>query len=187
MANFTEQAIKNSFIKLLNEKPLSKISVRDIVEDCGINRNSFYYHFQDIPALIEEIITQLFNSLLEKHPTVSSLGDLFEEVSAYTLNNKKALLHIYNSVSRDLFEKYLLKFCDYAVTAYVDTAFRDKTVAEADRTVIIRFVKCEVFGAYLEWLDRGLSEDSVQEIHRMLTLCHGMSEEIICRSQKTTL
>ena len=45
-------------MKLLNEQPLSKISVRDIVEDCGINRNSFYYHFQDIPSLIEEIIKE---------------------------------------------------------------------------------------------------------------------------------
>ena len=44
MANFTKQAIKASFLQLPNEQPLSKISVRDIVERCGINRNSFYYH-----------------------------------------------------------------------------------------------------------------------------------------------
>ena len=49
MANFTKQAIETAFLQLLNEKPLNKISVRDIVEKCGINRNSFYYHFQDIP------------------------------------------------------------------------------------------------------------------------------------------
>ena len=47
MANFTQKAIKESFIKLLNEKPISKISVKDIVEDCGINRNSFYYHYAE--------------------------------------------------------------------------------------------------------------------------------------------
>ena len=58
MANFTEKAIKASFLKLLNERPLTKITVRDIVEDCGINRNSFYYHYRDIPALLEELITE---------------------------------------------------------------------------------------------------------------------------------
>lgn len=46
MPNFTKKEIKRSFIKLLNEQPLNQISVRDIVEDCGINRNSFYYHFR---------------------------------------------------------------------------------------------------------------------------------------------
>ena len=68
MANFTKQAIKSSFLKLLNEKPLNRISVRDIVEDCGINRNSFYYHFQDIPALLTEIITDETDRLIADYP-----------------------------------------------------------------------------------------------------------------------
>ena len=56
MANFTQKAIKETFIALLEEHPLSDITVKNIVETCGINRNSFYYHYQDIPALIEEIV-----------------------------------------------------------------------------------------------------------------------------------
>ena len=54
MPNFTRRAIKESFLKLLNQRPLNQITVKDIVEDCGINRNSFYYHFEDLPALLEE-------------------------------------------------------------------------------------------------------------------------------------
>ena len=41
MAQFTKQAIINSFLKLLEEMPLDKITVKDIVEDCGVNRNTF--------------------------------------------------------------------------------------------------------------------------------------------------
>ena len=52
MPNFTKMAIKATFIKLLNERPLNRITVKDIVEECGVNRNSFYYHFEDIPALL---------------------------------------------------------------------------------------------------------------------------------------
>ena len=50
MPPFAKREIKNSFIKLLTERPISQITVKDIVEDCGVNRNSFYYHFQDIPS-----------------------------------------------------------------------------------------------------------------------------------------
>ena len=53
MANFTQKAIKDTFLKLLDERPLSQISVKMLVEECGINRNTFYYHYADIPALIE--------------------------------------------------------------------------------------------------------------------------------------
>ena len=42
MLQLTKKAIVNSFIKLLNEKPLDKITVKSIAEDCGINRNTFY-------------------------------------------------------------------------------------------------------------------------------------------------
>ena len=56
MAAATKQIIRDSFIRLLNEKPFSKITVRDIVDDCGINRNSFYYHYQDIYSVLEWIV-----------------------------------------------------------------------------------------------------------------------------------
>ena len=39
MPNFTKMAIKATFIRLLDEKPLSQITVKDIVEECGVNRN----------------------------------------------------------------------------------------------------------------------------------------------------
>ena len=52
MPPFAKREIKNSFIKLLTELPISQITVKDIVEDCGVNRNSFYYHFQDIYDLL---------------------------------------------------------------------------------------------------------------------------------------
>ena len=52
MTQFTKAAIKASFIKLLNKKSLAKITVKEIVEDCKINRNSFYYHFSDILSLL---------------------------------------------------------------------------------------------------------------------------------------
>ena len=46
LANFTQKAIRASFIKLLNQKPLSQITIKDIVDDCGVNRNTFYYYLR---------------------------------------------------------------------------------------------------------------------------------------------
>ncbi len=58
MSAYTKQAIKNSFLKLLNERPISRVTVKARVEDCGINRNPFYYHFADIQSIATEIITE---------------------------------------------------------------------------------------------------------------------------------
>ena len=45
MANFTKKAIKDTFISLLKTKPFNQITVKDIVDECGVNRNTFYYHY----------------------------------------------------------------------------------------------------------------------------------------------
>lgn len=153
MANFTKQAIKASFIKLLNEQPLNKISVRSIVEDCGINRNSFYYHFQDIPSLIGEIVKEEIDALVAKYPTINSIDECVSVALKFTLENKRAVLHIYNSVNRDIYERYLMRICEYVITTYLDTAFGREGVSERDRAAAIRFLKCELFGAVLR-LDR---------------------------------
>ena len=66
MAQFTKQAIINSFLKLLEETPLDKITVKDIVEDCGINRNTFYYYYHDIYALLEELFSDEIRRAMER-------------------------------------------------------------------------------------------------------------------------
>lgn len=47
-----------SAVKLLNQRAYRDVSVLDIVRDCDINRNTFYYHFKDMPALLDEIRPQ---------------------------------------------------------------------------------------------------------------------------------
>ena len=72
MSSFTKDAIKMTFVSLLDQKPLNQITVKMVVEECGINRNSFYYHFQDIPALLEEIIMDHLEQFVRKYPTIDS-------------------------------------------------------------------------------------------------------------------
>lgn len=183
MPNFTKQAIKASFWKLLNEQPLSKITVRSIVEDCGINRNSFYYHYQDIPSLIEEIFTESADALIQKYPRIDSLEECVDTAFHFMLSNKKAILHTFHSVSRDVYEQYLMRCCDYIVTTYCGTAFGSSPMRAEDRSLMLRFLKLELFGASLDWVSRGMPEDSLQDIHRILSLFDGLHEELIRRSR----
>ena len=75
MPNFTKMAIAKAFLSLLETTPLDKITVRDIVETCGVNRNTFYYHYQDVYALIDEIFTHETNRVLEQTGSFASWQD----------------------------------------------------------------------------------------------------------------
>lgn len=72
----TRKAIQDAFLKLAAQKPVDKITVKDIVEECQINRNSFYYHFEDMPNLIELTLEEAMLEVMDSHPA-SSLREIF--------------------------------------------------------------------------------------------------------------
>ena len=178
MANFTKQAIKNSFVKLLNEKPFNKISVRDIVEDCGINRNSFYYHFQDIPTLVEEIFLEETTKMIDQYPTVDSLDVFVDEIYSACMKNKKALLHLFNSANRALYEESAMRICKEVVTKYVDTALRDVPMTQEERRLYIATNKCLLFGFCIDWISNGLKEEYLEDLHKVCALSHQFFENV---------
>lgn len=185
MPNFTKKAIKEAFIALLDERPLNRITVKDIVEACGINRNSFYYHFEDLPALIEELISERVQELIQAHPTVDSLEDCFDAALEFVLQNRRALFHIYNSVSRDVFERHLMEVCYYVVKTYVERDFADRPVDERDKEMLIRYHKCECFGNIIDWLNSGMKDDISAYFHRIYQLKRGWEGEALRRGSNS--
>ncbi len=175
MPNFTRRAIKESFLKLLNQRPLNQITVKDIVEDCGINRNSFYYHFSDLPALVEEIMAEQVSAMVENHPTVDSVQEGADAIVEFVMHNKRAIYHIYNSVSRDVFERHLMEVCRYVVTTYLDGMLEE--VEEADRDAILRFHRCACFGSVIDWLNGGMKDDVSDYFRRIRQLRLGLPEK----------
>ena len=53
MARNTKWAIIEAYIELIKTKNIDKVTVKDVVEVCGITRQTFYYHFQDLLDVIE--------------------------------------------------------------------------------------------------------------------------------------
>ena len=181
MSNLTKKAIEDAFITLLDEQPLNRITVKDIVETCGIHRNSFYYHFEDLPALLEEIIADRVQTLIGAHPTVDSLEEGFDAALEFVLENKRAVLHIYNSLSRDVFERYLMDVCEYVVKTYVEADFADRPVDQNDKEMIIRYHKCECFGNIIDWLNGKMEDDISAYFHRIYQLKRGWEGEVLRR------
>ncbi|MDE7219404.1 MAG: TetR/AcrR family transcriptional regulator [Oscillospiraceae bacterium] len=176
MPNFTRNAIKDSFLKLLSQRPLDKITVKDIVEDCGVNRNSFYYHFEDLPALLEEIVAELVSSMIERHPTIDSVEEGCGAIVEFVTQNRRAIYHIYNSLSRDVFERHLMKLCQYVVSAYAETVPAGLLSDEVDKAVVVRFHRCALFGTVIDWLNEGMHYDIAAYFHRISRLRLGWPE-----------
>lgn len=158
--NFTKKAIISTFEELLAERPLSKITVKDIVERCGINRNTFYYHFEGIPALIESITKNIADEIISTHSKFGSPMDCMTPIVRYCEAHRTEILHIYRSVPRESFQAQVDRIALYIVREYVDTTTADLfSGSSRERDILIRFYKCAMVGVVLDWLDAGMKYD----------------------------
>lgn len=185
MAGFTRKAIRNSFVKLLNERPLSQITVRDIVDDCGVNRNTFYYYFQDLPHLLESIVDEEAQRIISEYPTIESVEECLNAIIGFALDNRKAVMHIYNSANRDIYEQHQWRACEHIVTIYVDSILSGRNVTEQDRKLIIDYLKCVCVGFIIGWLEDGMQSDIQSRFHRICELRQGDFENMIARCEKS--
>ena len=186
MASFTKDVIKNTFMDLLDRMPMSQITVKLLVEECGINRNSFYYHYQDLPSLIEELVKEEADRIIREHPSIESVEAALRAAVDFAAQNRRAILHIYNSVNRDIFERYLWQVCDHVIATYGATALKDQAISAPDRELIGRFCRCACFGLVIDWLDRPMAPDIEAQISRFCQLNRGLVEEMLRRSAGTS-
>lgn len=184
MSDLMRKSIKETFLRLLNERPYAKITIKDVTDACGICRNSFYYHFADLPALTEEILFEEVERLVALYPEVDSAENCLCIAVEFAAHNRKAVYHIYNSVNRDIFERYLWKLGDYVAQKYLQTLCADYAVSDADRKIILRYYTCMIFGQVTAWLYEGMREDILPSVHRLCELKKGAGEELCRRASE---
>ena len=73
---YTQKVIQEAFWKLLKEKPLAKITVKEVCDLAGINRGTFYKHYMDpydlMDKIQEEMVCQMEQRLASIEPHRSS-------------------------------------------------------------------------------------------------------------------
>ena len=182
MPSFTKKAIRESFLKLLNQRPVSQITVKDVVEDCGINRNSFYYHYQDLPALIEELVRDETDRIVSEGVQAESIEACLDIAIDFALRNRLAVLHICASSSREAYERQLGATCEYAVRSFLDRMLVGHTLDGEDYDVLVRYFKCELYGQIMDWLNDAMRYDIRGSFHRLCELMDGTAERALRRS-----
>jgi len=180
----TKDAIIEAFEQLLDEKPFNKITVRDIVERCQVNRNTFYYHFQDIPSLLHHVMEQRADQLIDIRYQPISAINYIEPILQYGLKHKRAILHVYRYIPRENFLPYLDRAVRYAVDRYFTAKCQGRSVQEEDVQRLKHYYKCALVGLLLDWADAGMSEDILEQFKPVYRLLEGTEDTAFSRCLK---
>ena len=86
---------------LMAQKPLNKISIAEIMQSCGMARQHFYYHFEDIYDAVRWMFDQEAVALLREHEGVMLWQDGLLQLFQYLQDNRAVCLCAMHSMSRE--------------------------------------------------------------------------------------
>ena len=173
MAQMTKRALEASLKNLLLQKPLNKITINDITEDCGISRMTFYYHFKDIYDLVEWSCMEDAARALEGKKTYDTWQEGFLNIFRAVQANKPFVMNVYRSVSRERVEQYLKPLIHNLVLGVIEEKSAEMAVSEADKSFIAYFYEYAFIGIMLDWISENMKGDPEIIVERTSKLIHG--------------
>ena len=173
MINQTKQILEESLKKLMLQKPLDKITIRDLTEDCGISRMAFYYHFKDIYDLVDWIFLEMASEFLEGKETYDTWQQGFTQILYGVLRNRRLIMNAYNSLSREQVERFLYALTYDLLLGVVEEEAVDVSIREEDKKFIIDFYKYAFVGFMIDWIKKGMKEQPEAFIEKLSVLIKG--------------
>lgn len=186
MSQTTKKALAFSLKKLLKNKPLEKITVTDITEDCEVNRQTFYYHFKDIYDLVEWIYTSEATKALDGNKTAATWQQGFLQIFEYVQENKAFVRNTYHSVNREHLETYLYNETYNLLIGVLEEFAVGMSVREEDKSFIAHFYKYAFVGLMLDWIGKGMKEDPKNIMERVSILMQGDFKEALDKFKTKT-
>lgn len=179
MSQITKRALAESLKKLLLEKPLDRITVSDITEDCGVSRMTFYYHFKDVYDLIEWTWLQEAERALDGQKTYDTWQQGFLQIFQLVQENRAFVMNLYHSISREQVERYLYRLTYQLLIGVVEEKSAGMSVRDEDKKFIADFYKYAFVGLMLDWIRGGMKGEPHVLIDRLSVLIRGDVEKAL--------
>lgn len=173
MSNTTKRALENSLKQMLLKKPLDKITISDLTDDCGISRMAFYYHFKDIYDLVEWSCMEDATRALQGKKTYDTWHEGLKQIFEAVLENKPFIMNAYRALSREQIENHLFMLTHNLLMGVVEEKSKGLEVTEEEKSFIADFYKYGFVGVMLDWIGKGMKEDYTEITDRMSVTLDG--------------
>lgn len=186
MNNMTKRMLADSLKRLMIVKPFNKISIRELVEDCGVNRQTFYYHFHDIYDLLEWMFTEETSALMNQaNKPVSLLGGVLQ-ILRYIQQNEDICRCAFQSMGHKHLKKFFYEGIYSIILSGVNECADELNVPENHREFIAHFYTVSFTGFIENWLQDGLQDDPEEIIRLCEIIVEGNIRGALERFSKLT-
>lgn len=158
MTQFTKRALAEAMKSLMRIKPFEKITVVELVEACDINRQTFYYHFQDIYDLLGWMYRNEALAAIEHARSLGTWQQGLQIILNYVKDNEAICVNTYRSLARDHLESFLNEVLINLLGNVVDEIAAGAPLAPDHRMFITKFYSFAFCGVLLDWIRSGLKQ-----------------------------
>lgn len=154
----TKRAIADSLIELTKTKPFDKISVKDITERCGLNRQTFYYHFEDKYILLEWIYE---NDLIRPSMdglTLENWPDKLEILLTAMREDKRFYINTITH-TENYIQQYMNNLAQMIFQQAIDAIVETDNIDKMHRDFLSKFFAYGTCGMIIEWVEKGMVEE----------------------------
>lgn len=173
-SQITKNALARSLKKLMLTRPLPKITIRQLTDDCGLTRHTFYNHFHDIYELLGWVYQTEVIEELEQYRNYAGWQQGFRSVLHYTEKNKTICLNTFHSLGREHLEKFLYGVIYSVASEVVEELARDLTTSSQGKQEVADFYTLAVLEQVIQWLKAGANTDPdeiVRKVSRIMDGC----------------
>ena len=168
----TKQTLAASLKRLMRRKPLSKITVREIITDCGLNRNTFYYHFEDIYALLKWTLEQETVEVLRQIDLVIDYEEAILYMLRYIEENDDILSNICHSLGYGELRHFFAADCASIMRSLIDRAeeVQGLSLTPAFKNFLCGFFTEATAGMLIEWVEHRRTAETPQQMVEYILL-----------------
>lgn len=184
----TMKAMAASLKRHMENKPLSRITISEICTDCGINRKTFYYHFQDIYALLRWMLDREAVEIVKKSDLINDYDEVLRFTFDYVKQNKLIINCAYDAIGREGMKLLLAPDLIGVISKLItEIEIRMDTVLDKSfKDFLCDFYTNALSGMLIDWFQGtdARSEDEMIE-YLILTVKSSIPNVIAKRTGKT--
>lgn len=167
----TKKALAASLKKLMEKKLLSKITIKEIIEDCNVNRKTFYYHFQDINDLVKWTFEEEAVEVIKQYDLIIDYKDAIRFILSYVEKNKHICNCALDALGRDELKIFFQKDFLNVIGSTVEQLSEGMSVSEDFKAFLINFYTEALASVLVDWIrDKDYSDKEKMVKYVSLTL-----------------
>ncbi|MGN1048207.1 MAG: TetR/AcrR family transcriptional regulator C-terminal domain-containing protein [Eubacteriales bacterium] len=181
---YTKKAMSDTLKKLMRTKPFSKITVSELISECGLNRKTFYYHFQDMRDLLRWTLRQEAIDVVKSFDLTTDYEEAILFVIDYLEQNQHMLNCVYDSVGRDELKLYLYEDFTEVAKMIISAAEKEvgKQISNDYKNLLIIFYTEGIVGIVAEWLHGEVRIDKAAAVKYITDIFKGSLSGLIERA-----